>query len=731
MADPQRQDDAGLLLEAALESIPHGFCVWSSDFRLLMWNRHYLDIYAFPSSRIRKGMTLAAVVKLSARLGNHPKQTPDAFLKSYKAELLANRGGARAKVRELLAGGRTIETAHAYVPGLGWVVTHEDVTEEIASSEIVQRRKRDLEQQSIRLEAAVNNISQGLCMYDAKGRLVICNEPYAHIYRLPERLLKPGTSLEEILGFLFDQGMSAGEDREHYISWRREVIARSEYGKNIHELYGRTILMQHHPMKDGGWVSTHEDITEQRQQEERIQYLARHDALTELPNRVRFMEELTALEPALSRGERVALLHIDLDRFKAVNDVHGIAIGDKVLKQVSARLWGTTRETDLLARLGADEFALLLRPLDRPSDAAAIAERIVVAMGTPFTIEGQQIGIGASLGIAIAPQDGDNAEALMKNADLALYRAKGEGRSTFHFFEREIDATVRRRREIEAGLRHALARGELRLEFQPLVGLSENRITSLEALLRWDRPEGGPVSPAEFIPVAEETGLIAPIGDWVIGEACRVAATWPTDARVAVNLSPAQFKRGRLDEVVAGALAQSGLPASRLDLEITESLLLADNQPTLQMLHRLKALGVRISMDDFGTGYSSLSYLRSFPFDKIKIDRSFMRDLGKGEDSRAIVRAVIGLGHSLGMKTTAEGVETEEQLEAVRAEGCDEVQGFYFSPPVRPEAARELLAGEVRRAAPQLRRVSCGPLTAARRLSDTPISEVARYFPRW
>ena len=320
-------------------------------------------------------------------MGNHPDQTPEAFLKSYKAELLANRSGARAKARELMAGGRVIETAHVFSPGLGWVVTHEDITEEIASSEIVQQRKRELERQNIRLDAAVNNISQGLCMYDAKGRLVICNAPYARIYQLPERLLRPGTLLEDILSFLFDHGMSAGEDREAYIRWRREVIARSEYGKNIHVINGSTILMQHHPMKDGGWVSTHEDITEQRQQEERIQYLARHDALTELPNRVRFLEELATLETALARGGKAALLHIDLDHFKNVNDLHGNTIGDKVLKQASARLWGTTRETDMLARMGADEFALLLKPIERAADAAAIADRIVKAIGMSFTIE--------------------------------------------------------------------------------------------------------------------------------------------------------------------------------------------------------------------------------------------------------------------------------------------------------------------------------------------------------
>ena len=706
MADTEHRPNSALLLDAALEAIPYGFCVWSDAFRLLMWNKHYLEIYGFPSSRIKKGMTLSAAAKLAAQLGNHPGQSPEQFLKSYKQALLDNRGGARATVREQVSGGRTIETAHVYSPGLGWVVTHEDVTDEIAAAETAEKRKRELERQNLRLDAAVNNISQGLCMFDARGRVVICNEPYARLYRLPKRLAKPGAALEDILGYLFDHGMVSARSRDEYIAWRRQVIARGAYDKNIHEVHGRTILMQHHPMKDGGWVSTHEDITERREHEARLEYLARHDALTELPNRVRFLEELESLEPAMAHGEKAAVLTIDLDHFQGVNDAHGHAIGDKLLKQVSARLWGTTRESDLLARLSADEFALLLRPVGRAADAAAMAERIVDTVSAPFSIEGRQILIGASVGIAMAPDDGDTADALMKNADMAVHRAKDEGRATFHFFERGMDAAIRRRRELEAGLRQALSRNELRLEFQPLMDLRQNRFTGLEALLRWDSREHGAVTPDEFIPVAEETGLIVAIGEWVLREACEAAMAWPGEPRVAVNLSPVQFRRGKPCDVVAAALRDSGLPARRLELEITESLLLAEDEPTRDALHRLRKLGVRICLDDFGTGYSSLSYLRSFPFDKIKIDRSFMRDLGGNADSLAIVKAVIGLGQSLGMSTTAEGVETEEQLAAVREQGCDEVQGYYYSPPLRPEAVQALLLGEAKAAKPRLRRVS-------------------------
>ncbi len=691
--------ESALLLDAALETIPYGFCVWSSTFTLVMWNRHYLDIYGFPADRVRAGMALEEVVQLSGELGNHPGQTPQQFLAAYKKELRANRGGARAKSRELLARGRTIETAHVYSPGLGWVVTHEDVTEEIASSEIVQKRKRELERQNIRLDAAVNNISQGLCMFDPRGQLVICNAPYARIYALPPELVQPGTPIDDVLKHLYERGLHAGgaSSLGEYLGWRHRVIDRGEYEKSVIEFGTRIILMQHHPMKDGGFVTTHEDITEQRQQEARIQHLARHDALTELPNRIQFLEEMTNAEAQIERGDTLAVLCIDLDRFKSVNDTLGHAIGDKLLKQASARLWGTTRETDILARLGGDEFSLLLRPIDKPGDAAAIAERIVKAMATPFMIDGHQITVGASVGIAIAPQDGESADILMKNADMALYRAKSEGRSTFHFFEKDMDAAIQKRRMIEAGLRNALANNELRLVFQPLVGLKENRVTCFEALLRWRHGERGNISPVEFIPIAEETGLIVQIGEWVLREACRAAAAWPGNTRVAVNLSPVQFKNKRLFETVHAILNETGLPPTRLELEITESLLLNDNEHTLHTLHRLRAIGIRISMDDFGTGYSSLSYLRAFPFDKIKIDRSFMRDLDqRGGDSLAIIKAVIGLGHSLGMSTTAEGVETEAQLKAVREQGCNEVQGFLFSRPLDNTQVVALLEREAR-----------------------------------
>jgi diguanylate cyclase (GGDEF)-like protein len=508
-------------------------------------------------------------------------------------------------------------------------------------------------------------------------------------------MVTPGTSLADILNYRLEHGLYPVAGKGEYLKRRFELVANQVEATDTVELQdGRIIMIHHQPMPDGGWVSTHQDITEQRRNEEKVHYLARHDALTDLPNRMLFGEDMEVAEARIRRGESIAVLCIDLDHFKSVNDTLGHAIGDAVLKEVGVRLKACCRGADVVARLGGDEFAVLIGPLRHASSAANLAERIVKAIADPFDIGDHRVLIGASIGIAVSPQDGPDAATLFKNADLALYRAKGEGRSTFHFFEPGMDAALQERRNIEVGLRHALANGQLRLVFQPLVNPDGGQIRGLEALLRWYHPERGTIPPDAFIPVAEDTGLIVPIGEWVLREACAVASTWPKHVRVAVNLSPSQFKSRHLVDQVRDALAAAALAPDRLELEITESLLLGDNQATLRTLHQLRDLGVHIVMDDFGTGYSSLSYLRSFPFDKIKIDRAFVHELATtAGDSLAIVKAVIGLGRSLGISTTAEGVETEAQLDMVRAQGCTEVQGFLFSPPLPSAAVGRLFAG--------------------------------------
>jgi diguanylate cyclase (GGDEF)-like protein len=423
--------------------------------------------------------------------------------------------------------------------------------------------------------------------------------------------------------------------------------------------------------------------------EARISHMARHDPLTDLPNRMRLREVLSEALRRAGSGGGVAVLCLDLDRFKHVNDSLGHPVGDGLLALVAERLRACVREGDCVARLGGDEFAVVQAGLDQPGGAHRLARAVIEALSMPYEVAGHQIVVGASVGIALGPEDGDDPDRLLKSADLALHRAKADGRGGYSFFEPHMDAAMQARRALEVDLRQALGRGEFALHYQPLVNVASRNVTGFEALLRWHHPERGLISPAEFIPLAEEIGLIGPIGEWVLRQACTDAAAWPAPIGVAVNLSPVQFRSRHLVTAVFSALAGSHLPASRLELEITEAVMLDDTESTLATLHQLRALGVRISMDDFGTGYSSLSYLRRFPFDKIKIDQSFIRDLPDRSDSVAIVRAVSGLGRSLGMTTTAEGVETTEQLAALEREGCDEVQGYLFG---RPAPVGELAA---------------------------------------
>jgi diguanylate cyclase (GGDEF)-like protein/PAS domain S-box-containing protein len=437
------------------------------------------------------------------------------------------------------------------------------------------------------------------------------------------------------------------------------------------------------------------DVTERKQAEARIAYMAKHDALTGLPNRVLFHERLdAALAQLHHRGGLLAVHCLDLDHFKSVNDTLGHPIGDDLLRVVAERLKDNLRDCDLVARLGGDEFAVIQLNIEHPREASDLAAKLIAALSANYDIQRHELVIGASIGIALAPSDGDAADVLLRNADMALYRAKAEGRGTLHFFEAEMDRRIQARRVLELDLRKAFANGEFDLYYQPLVNLHANQISGFEALLRWHHPERGMVLPGEFIALTEEIGLIGPLGEWVLRQACTEAARWPGDLKIAVNLSPAQFRTRSVVQAVLTALAYSGLPPHRLELEITESVLLGETEANLAILHQLREIGARISMDDFGTGYSSLSYLRSFPFDKIKIDRSFVRDLAERPDCMAIIRAMAGLGTSLGISTTAEGVETREQLERLRAEGCTEAQGYLFSPPRPASDIMSLLALE-------------------------------------
>jgi len=553
--------------------------------------------------------------------------------------------------------------------------------------------KAELEKVYLQLDVALNNMAHGLCMFDTHARLIVANAAYIRMYSLPQELTKPGTPLTKIIEERMAHSTIGAPHSSKLVSDRVAEIAQMGACSFTHELVdGRVVAVSHQPMTDGGWVSVHEDITDRRRAEAQIAHMARHDVLTDLPNRVMLREHLEKAIVRMRRGESFAVLCLDLDRFKSVNDTLGHPIGDKLLRAVGQRLKDCVGPMDTVARLGGDEFAIIQVGITRPELTSALATHIVEVISEAYELEGHHVVVGTSIGIALAPSDGTDPDQLLKNADMALYLAKADGRGTHRFFEPEMDARLQARRSLELDLRHAITHAEFDLAYQPIVSLPKQEIIGFEALLRWSHPQRGSISPAEFIPLAEETGLIVPLGEWVLRAACAEAANWPADIKLAVNLSPAQFKKRNLVQVVIGALAQSGIPARRLELEITESVLLQDDDMTLAMLHQLRSLGMCISMDDFGTGYSSLSYLRRFPFDKIKIDQSFIRDLAKRHDSTAIVRAVASLAKSLKITAVAEGVETIDQLEQAQAEGCSEAQGYLFAAPIAAAKIPELLA---------------------------------------
>jgi diguanylate cyclase (GGDEF)-like protein len=533
----------------------------------------------------------------------------------------------------------------------------------------------------------------------------VCNRRYADLYRLSPDQVCPGTSLLDIMNHRRSRGSFPEMTVADYLA-RQKRLAETGKTFDITDEFpdGRAIAMHYRSLPSGGWMVTHEEVTERRRTDAALTFMARHDALTGLPNRVLFQERLVEAVAATRDGGHCALLCLDLDRFKVVNDTLGHPVGDSLLGDVAARLSAVVREGDTVARLGGDEFAIILANMKLPDHAASMAERILAAFDDPFDVAGHRIVAATSIGIALAPKDGTVPDALLQDADIALYLAKSEGRGNYRFFEPEIDSYIQRRRAVEFDLRNAVPAEDFLLHYQPVLDLRSGRVTGFEALVRWNHPVRGMVSPAEFIPIAEETGLIVPISAWVLQTACMEAAGWPEDIEIAVNLSPVQFKRGHLLEMVQGALAASGLAPNRLELEITESTLMDNGGDRLALLHKLRALGIRIALDDFGTGYSSLSYLRSFPFDKIKIDRSFIKDLDVNPDSATIVGAIVGLASGLRMTTVAEGVETERQLALVREQGIAKVQGYLFS---RPRPASEVMG-------------LIGSLRASRTAADAP-----------
>jgi diguanylate cyclase (GGDEF)-like protein len=539
---------------------------------------------------------------------------------------------------------------------------------------------RQLSVQHQRLGIAVNNMTQSLLLFDSSHRLIICNQRYIEMFRLSPELVRPGCSLRDLIAYRKNIGSFSGDIDEYCASVLRNVALGKVTLNVVENPDGRSIQIVNQPLADGGWVTTLEDVTERKRVDERITHLAHFDALTDLPNRVLFQERLEGAMALIVDGEQLALLYIDIDEFKGVNDSLGHRVGDQLLKSVADSLRDCIDETGIVARLGGDEFAVVQTALKSPEDIAALVTRIYQSIRQPRECLGHMLTTDASIGIAFASQESIGMEQLLTNADLAMYSAKSAGRRTYRFFKPEMDVRMKARHSLEVDLRQAIIDGGFEVYYQPIVDLQSNRISGCEALLRWHHPQRGMISPAEFIPVAEETGLINELGEWVLTTACVEAATWPDNIKIAVNVSPVQFRSGTLSLKVVAALAISGLSAGRLELEITEAVLIRDDEAALAILHQCRRLGVRIALDDFGTGYSSLSYLQRFPFDKIKIDRCFIKDIAEPGGAPCIVQAVVSIATTRHITTTAEGVETERQRELLRKLGCTEMQGYLFSP---------------------------------------------------
>lgn len=546
---------------------------------------------------------------------------------------------------------------------------------------------RDVTLLAGRFDTALNNMPHGLCMFDPQQCLVVSNKRLEEILHISG--VRRGTSLRELLRGCVTSGTLNEATMERLSSDLESRISGKFHGElAVDTEDSRALSLTFEPMESGGAVVLVEDVTERKNAEAKIHHLARYDALTGLPNRIFFHDQMEWALATMKRESHCAVLFVDLDEFKQVNDTLGHPAGDALLCAVAERLRQVIRDTDLVARFGGDEFVVLQAPVRDPEGAAVLARRIVEELSKSYEIGGHRVVIGASVGIAVAPRDGSGADVLLKNADMALYRAKSEGRGLWRFFEPDMDVKAQARRSLELDLRHAVATGAFEVHYQPLINLKSGRITTCEALLRWSHPQRGMISPAEFIPIAEEMGLIVEIGHWVLCRACIDCTQWPTDVRVAVNLSPIQFRHGNVMRAIMEALAASGLVPGRLEIEITESVLLQDTETTRALLQQLREYGVRISLDDFGTGYSSLSYLHNFPLHKVKIDRSFLADIGANKRSLPLLRNVARLITELGMSVTMEGIETQEQLDLVAGEGTfDEAQGFLFSPAI---PAREI-----------------------------------------
>jgi diguanylate cyclase (GGDEF)-like protein len=653
--------------DVALSNMPHGLSMFDVDERLLVCNARYREIYGLSEEHVRPGTPLRDILKAFEQRCEESDFQLEPFW-----------DGAKQRTPHILrlANGRTICIVRTPMKGGGWVATHEDITDRERADAMLAANAAEVRLINERFDVAISNMSQGLCLFDADKNLVISNRRYQEMYNLPDRLVTPGTPLQKILQHYYDRGERGELSVEEYTE------AMPKQSRQTWQLNdGRSMQILRQPLTDGGWVATHEDITDRAMNEKRIAYLAQHDLLTDLANRALFSEKLEqAAERLLRNGSTFSVLMLDLDKFKQVNDTLGRPAGDQLLVQVAQRLSSSLRDTDVLARLGGDEFAIIQEnEANQEEGAIGLALRIISLIEEPFDLNGSQVGIGTSIGIAFAPLHGTDSETLLQRADLALYAAKTGGRNDYRIFVPELTEAADTQRSTEAELREAISRDEFELHYQPIFDITTLQAASVEAFVRWRHPSKGLIPPSKFLPLAERTGLIQPLGEWILQRACADAAALPPNVRLAINVAAAQFRKGNLFDLILCALVEAGLSPERLELEISDAgSLKVDAAAHLHTIRQLKNLGVSIVLDNCEVGYSCLQ----FPFDKVKIDKAFIQGLPARRECAALVGSVVSLARGLEIATTAKGIETREQLEAARVAGVDYVQGDLLARPV-------------------------------------------------
>ena len=656
-------------LDAALNNMIQGLCMFDAHNRLVVWNERYRAMYNIDPLRIWRGCTISDLLKARMAAGMFPLD-PEKYDHKLRAAL---KQGKCFTLNIDLADGRTISVVNQPIESGGWVATHEDVSER-------RRVERELENTRSFLNTIIENVPSPIIVKDPDLRYLLFNRAAEKCLGVDRSVLLGKTAVEVMPGM---SDTVEGHDRQLFESGKPIFVdehAVATPGNGTRIVTATRLPVMGPDGKVQYLISMIHDVTERKRDELRLAHMAHHDVLTGLPNRIAFNECIAAtLSLAADSGESFAMLSLDLDRFKTVNDVFGHTIGDRLLRELAGRLEQACQGA-FLARTGGDEFHVITSCGAQPASAEALAEKLCAALDADIDIDGVPLRVGLTVGVAIFPQDAADAPTLVANADAALVRAKSERRGSIRFFEQSMDRQLREKRALQQDLRTALGRDEFALHYQPQANI-DGEVNGFEALVRWHHPRYGMIAPNTFIPLAEESGIIIELGEWILRAACREAASWPRPLDIAINLSPVQFQHGDLPKLVHEVLLETGLAPARLVLEITEGVLIGEFNRGVAILRRLKHLGVRIAMDDFGTGYSSLSYLQSFPFDKIKIDKSFIANLGHSQEAATIVRAVIALGHGLDLPVVAEGVETKEQLKFLADESCNEIQGYFIGRP--------------------------------------------------